>query len=309
MTRSHPMRWFSEQARMGLSELPSNAAWLLSRALLAPVEAAGSESRSAASGTQDRARKLGASVLDAAPIGGDSVETRMKRARAAAERAREAEEQAVEAARVAKERADHARRVAERGRVRMTEVKRDTNRGVEQRIAEARRDADEAIKREREAAQADAEEELRQAQAEVAAETEDAHRDAEAAQERAKELVEEATRRLAEARRLADESTEAARAAADEAHRQAQQLVDEAEQQANDADAQAAAAEEVRERSKTTAKRTVRELEGDLTNGSLESYNKTELLDLAATIDIEGRTQMTKAELVDAIAKASRIKR
>jgi colicin import membrane protein len=308
MTRSHPMRWFSEQARTGLSELPSNAAWLLSRAL-APVEAAGSASGSAASGTQDRARKVGASVLDAAPIGGDSVETRMKRARAAAERAREAEEQAVEAARVAKERADHARRVAERGRARVTEVKRETNRGVERRIAEARRDADEAIKREREAAQADAEEELRQAQAEVAAETEDAQRDGEAAQERAKELVEEATRRLAEARRVADEATEAARAAADEAHRQAQQLVNEAEQQANDADAQAAAAEEVRERSKTTAKRTVRELEGDATNGSLESYNKTELLDLAATIDIEGRTQMTKAELVDAIAKASRTKR
>jgi colicin import membrane protein len=304
MPRSHPMRWLSEQARTGLSELPSNAAWFLSRAL-PPVEAAGSAAESAASGTRERARKVGASVLDAAPIGGDSVETRIKRARAAAERAREAEEQALEAARVSKERSDHARRVAERGRVRLTEVKRETSRRVEQRIAEARRDADEAVKREREAAQADADEQLRNAHAEVAAETEDAQDDAEAAQEWAKELVEEATRRLAEARRLADESTEAARAAADEAHRQAQQLVHEAEQQANDAEAQTAVAEGVRERSKTTAKRTVREL----TDGSLESRNKAELLDLAATIDIEGRTQMTKAELVDAIAKASRTKR
>jgi colicin import membrane protein len=304
----HPMHWLAEQARTGLWELPSNAAWLLSRAFQ-PVEAAGTAAESAASSTRDRARKVSASVVDTAPIGGDSVETRMKRARAAAERAREAEEQAVEAARLSKERSDHARRVAERGRVRVTEVKRETSRGVEQRIAEARRAADESVKRERDAAQADAEEQLRKAQAEVAAETEDAQRDAEGAQERAKELVEEATRRLAEARRLADESTEAARAAADEAHRQAQQLVDEAEQQASDADAQIAAAEDVRERSKATAKHTVRELERDLTNGSLESYKKAELLDLASTIDIEGRTHMNKAELVDAIAKASRTKR
>ena len=41
----------------------------------------------------------------------------------------------------------------------------------------------------------------------------------------------------------------------------------------------------------------------------LESYNKPELVELAASIGIEGRTNMTKGELVDAIAKASRTKR
>ena len=44
-------------------------------------------------------------------------------------------------------------------------------------------------------------------------------------------------------------------------------------------------------------------------NGGLQSYNKPELVELAASIGIEGRTNMTKNELVDAIAKASRTKR
>ena len=44
------------------------------------------------------------------PVGGDSVDIRMRRAREPAERAREAEERAVEAAQESKERSDHARR-------------------------------------------------------------------------------------------------------------------------------------------------------------------------------------------------------
>ena len=81
----------SERARTGLRDMPSNAAWLLSR-VAQPVE-------SAAEGARDQRRRVSAAVVDAVPVGGDSVETRMKRAREAAERAREAEERAVEAAR------------------------------------------------------------------------------------------------------------------------------------------------------------------------------------------------------------------
>ena len=125
-------------------------------------------------------------------------------------------------------------------------------------------------------------------------------------QQRAEELVEEATEKLAEARRLANEATDAARKAAEQAHRQAQQLADEAEQQASEAEARVSAAEQIREHSEATAKDTARALERDTTNGGLESYNKPELVELAAGIGIEGRTNMTKAELVDAIAKASR---
>ena len=81
----------AERTRTGLREMPTNAAWLVSRA-------------------RDRRRQLSAAVVDAAPVGGGSVETKMQRAREAAERAREAEERAVEAGHEAKERADHARR-------------------------------------------------------------------------------------------------------------------------------------------------------------------------------------------------------
>ena len=114
---------------------------------------------------------------------------------------------------------------------------------------------------------------------------------------------------MAEARRLANEAAEAARAAAEEAQQQAQQLADDAEQQASDAEAQVAAAENLRERSETTAKQTARALKSNPTNGDLKAYNKPELLQLAAGIGIEGRTNMTKDELVNAIAKASRTTR
>jgi len=125
----------AQRARTGLREMPTNAAWLLSRALK-PAEAVGSAAESATATARDRGREVTAAVLDAAPVGGDSVDVRMKRAREAAERARDAEEQAVEAARESKERSDHARRLSERGRARMNEVDRETTRRVKQRVAE-----------------------------------------------------------------------------------------------------------------------------------------------------------------------------
>jgi len=82
-----------ERTRTGLREMPSNAAWLLGRALQ-PAE-------DAAAGARDQGRKVTAAVVDAAPVG-DSVEIRARRARDAADRAREAEERAVEAARESK---------------------------------------------------------------------------------------------------------------------------------------------------------------------------------------------------------------
>lgn len=309
MTRPHPMHWLSERSRAGLQELPSNAAWLLSRALK-PAESAGSAAETAASGTRDRARKVRASVVDAVPVGGDSVETRLKRARAAAERAQEAEAEAVAAARESKQRADHAKQVNEHGRTRVTEVKRETSRAVDQRVAEVRRAADEQVERERAAARAKADEQLQKVQSETADETQQAQRDAEAAQERAEELVAEATHRLAEARQLADEAREVARAAAEEAHRQAQQLAESAEQEARQTDAKVEAAERIRDDARGTAQDTARQLgRDDRFDGDLNSLNKPELLDLAATIDIEGRTNLTKAELVTAINKASRATR
>jgi hypothetical protein len=49
-----------------------------------------------------------------------------------------------------------------------------------------------------------------------------------------------------------------------------------------------------------------REVQRKPTNGGLSSYNKPELIELAASKGIEGRTTMTETELVEAIEKASR---
>jgi colicin import membrane protein len=304
MPRPHPLHWLSDHASAGLRELPSNTAWLLSRALQ-PAESAGSAAETAAAGTRDKARKLGASVADVVP-GGDSVEIRMKRARAAAERAREAEEEALAAAEESKRSSDEAGQVAKANKVRLAQLERELNRRVEQLVAEARRAADERVERERAAVRAEADQELEQQQQAAAAETQAAQHDAKAAQERAKALVAEASERLVEARELADEATQAARAAAEEAHRQAQALADDAEQQARAADEKVAAAEQVGHATEATAKDTARRLRSDQVNGDLESRSKPELLDLAAAIDIEGRTAMSKSELISAIEKASR---
>jgi colicin import membrane protein len=307
MPRSSVVGWLSERTRTGLREMPSNAAWMLSRALR-PAGTVGSATESAATGARDRGRKMRAAAIDATPIGGDSVDARMKRARDAAARAREAEEQALEAAQESKDRANHARHVSEQGRARMTETERETSRAVRQRVAAAQKAADESVKRERREAEEEAGEERAEVQAEVDEEIEEAEREAEAAQRRAEELVADATEKLATARRLADEAADAARGVAEEAHQHARQLVDDAEQQASEADARIAAAEQLRDRSEETAKHAVRALAHDPTNGGLESYKKPELIELAASVGVEGRTNMTKDELIDAIAKASRAK-
>jgi chromosome segregation ATPase len=289
-----------ERTRTGLREMPSNAAWLASRALN-PAEALGD----AAAGARYQGRKITAAVVDATAVG-DSVEIRARRAHDAEERAREAEERAVEAARESKALADRAHDVSERGRTRVKDVDRETSWEVKQRVAEAQKAADEFVKRERQAAEADAEEQLQDVEEEVENEIAEAEGDAQASQRRAEELVEDATEALVEARRLADEAAEAAHSAAEEANRQAQQLQNEAKRRASDAEARVKATEDLRERAAATAKHTARELDRETTDGGLDAYKKPELVELAASVGIEKRTNMTKGELVDAITKAAR---
>jgi colicin import membrane protein len=286
-----------ERARTGLREMPSNAAWLLSKAAN-PAEGA-------ASGVRDQGRRVTAAVVDAAPVG-DSVEIRVRRARDAAEHARDVEARAVEAAREAKGLAEIALQVSERGRTRISEVERETSREVKQRAAEAQRAAAELVRREREAAEADAEDELREVEEEVEDEIAEATGEAEASQQRAEELVEDATEALAEARQLAEEAADAARAAAEDANRQAEQLRNEAKQRADEAESRVKEAKQLRHGAAATAEQAARELDQETTDGGLDAYRKPELVELASTIGIEGRSSMTKDELVDAITKQAR---
>jgi hypothetical protein len=291
--------------REGLRELPSNAAWLVSR-LGASTDSVGTAAETAAARARDQRLRLSEAVADAVPVGPDSIQVLMKRAQDAAGRAREAEERAVESAQEAKERSDRALQLSERGRARVKEVNAETSRELERRIRQAEKDAEALLRRERLAAEEEAERRRHALRAEVEEASERAQREAEASQQRAEELVEEAREKVAEAKRLADAAAEAAGAAADEARRHAQQLARDVEQPAREAEAQVGLAEELRERSAATARLTADEGDGPMTNEELQSYTKSELVEFASTIGIEGRTNMTKDELVAAIRKSSR---
>jgi hypothetical protein len=250
--------------------MPSNVAWLLSR-LVTPADE---------------------TDLVASPAG-DSLEIRARRARAAAERAEEAQGRAVEAAREYEALAAHLREVVERGQARVEEIERETSERVRHRVEQAQKAAEEFVRRERQEAEAEADAQREQVEEEVEHEMVEVENEAEAAQHRAEELVADAAHALAEARRLAAEAAEAARVAAEAAERKAYLIQD----------GRGDAAEELRKRAAATAKPTA--LDREETNG-LDAYKKTELVELAAGIGIKGRAGMTKGELVDAIMDAAR---
>src|SRR6185437_3812584 len=113
-----------ERARRGLTEMPSNAEWAISRVRASGLSV-GAAAEGAASKARHQGRRLSEAAGDAVPFGEDSLQLRMKRAEDAAERAREAEEEAVQAAQEAKELSDHALEVTQRGRARIKQVDRD----------------------------------------------------------------------------------------------------------------------------------------------------------------------------------------
>ena len=111
---------------------------------------------------------------------------------------------------------------------------------------------------------------------------------------------------MLEAKRLADEAAEAAQLAAEQAKRNAQQFAGDAEQQARQAEVRVSRADKVRGRSKATGRATAADTNHVKTNGDLQEYKKSDLMELASTIGIEGRTKMAKNELITAIQAASR---
>lgn len=239
MPRSPAIQWLSKQTRTGIREMPTNAAWALSRLVQPAEKTVGSVAESAAAG----GRKAGSTLIDVTPgLGesrhrdGDSVDARMARARESAERARQAEDRAIQAADESRERSGHAEQVSARGRARIAEVERETERHMRQRIAAAEKAAQELVERERRKAEEEAESHRSEVRAEVEEEVVEARREAEDHQRRAEELVADANEKLAIARRHSEEATDAARTAAAEANRRAEQLATEAEEQAGTAE-------------------------------------------------------------------------
>src|SRR6185436_19689223 len=142
MANIHPAHWLSEYAKAGLKELPSNAAWLLSKAAQ-PAESAGTTAEEKTSevkaSAREKMRGLRDSVIEAVPGSGedsvgsrmrrarheDSPEARMSRAHEAAEDAQEAEDEALALAEEAQRRSEHARAISEECREQVEAAKKD----------------------------------------------------------------------------------------------------------------------------------------------------------------------------------------
>ena len=284
----------------------TNATWLLSKAV-SPLDQSSAVTRaSSATGLLDMARSAGATVMDALP-GGDSIELRLQRARAAVAEAQEAEERAVQESLEAEREAQEAEQVTERCRDYVRDVEAEQERAVEARVDEARREAEARIDEARREAQAEAEKVVDSARQEAEGRAEEARREAEAAHERARDRLEAARDKLVEARQLSEEAIEATRAAAEEAHRQSLQVAADAEMMARSAEERVTEAEAVRARTSSTAGDLTRQLNGVGYLVELEDDDQnTELLDLAAAQDVEGRSAMTKDQLVTALNRAAR---
>lgn len=273
------MSTVSEQVKAGLKELPSNVSWLVSK--VRSSNSAGSTGvngqdmvRDVRDRALEKARDLKGTLADVRSD--DSVEAKLERAREAARRAEEDERRALDLAREAEALAEHARQVSEEGNAQIRQAEQEGKRFVKEQKAESEREAQRMIQEREANARAESDREINEKRESARAEAEQAQAEAEQAQAEAEEAMIEATESMAEARRLSEEAKRAAIDAAEEASRQAQRVADEAVEQ-------------------------VKATNG----GDLESRSKEELLDLAAAIDVPGRSKMSKPELITAIKGSS----
>jgi hypothetical protein len=299
MSADHPGRWLVDQAKSAVTEFPENAGWVMRKILTPPpVERAMDEARGGA-------RRVSESIADAVPFGGDSLDLRLHRAQEALEDAQRAERSALERSRAANELEERVKTVVAEGRQRLQATRASASEATKRRVAEARRRADALVAEEREAADADASRALDEVAARNEAEREDAERAAADARERAEAEMAAAQEQLAQARALADEAAEAARSAADEAHRRARAMTEQAEAQSRAADERAAEADQARGSVTAETAEFVRQTEKEPALDDLSDKTKPELLDLAASLDVAGRSGMTKDDLAKAIRRAS----
>lgn len=299
MGSNKPARWLVQRAAIGVKELPSNTAWVVSKALPRPVE-------NTAGGAKDTARRATAAVQDGLPVGDGSLETRLARAREATDRAQRAEDAALAEAREAKQLADEANAAAEEGRERLRKVKSEGNAKVKQRVADARRRADEIVEGERAKAQGEVDEEVRTVSADVEKDVEKRRERAEATQHKAAASISDATEQMAEARRLADEAAKAAQEAAVQAQRQAEELADDARRRAGERTDQVAEAQKVQRAAAAVASDVTKKLQSPKVNGDVKSMTRNELMALARTLGVESRTSMNKPQLVAAVRRKSK---
>ena len=258
------------------------------------------------------AARSGAAVADAAPVGGDSVEIRLRRAQDAGEQAREAEERAVEAA----QRVQGALRPRAAGRA--SGAARASRRPSARRTA---RSSSESPKRRRRRTSSSSASgapprptRARSTQA-VRADVDAERRGRAGTTPRPRSSAPRSSSRTPRrsSRRLGGSPTRRPAPPAPRPRRPTatpSSSASEAEQQASEAaGAREGHGADPRAVQGRPPSRPCASIQRETPNGGLESQNKPELVELAASIGIENRTTMTKSELVDAITKASRAPR
>jgi hypothetical protein len=278
----------------GAKEMPRNASWLAAKAL-SPLSAATPSpvNPGIRDSAADAVRSTTAILTDAWP-GTDSVETRIKRAHAAADAARASEQRAVAAT-------EHADALARESEDMEAEAARRVEAAREESQAEADRRVEEFRAEQQQRVEKRVQEVAEQAEGEAQRKRVEANR----ARESAEAEFASATEQLAHARELSDEATKAAQQAAAEAQREAERLVGEARDTRREAKKPVAAARRSATDVAATANRVVSSApaaaRGAKRGEKLESLPKKELQDLAAAKGVDGRSAMTKAELVKAL--------
>lgn len=299
MARSGAVHWLSEMAATGVRELPSNVSWVVTQAL--------HPSDGAADGDGGSASRAMAGERGKVPLTGESLESRLKRARSASEKAHRAEQEARAEANHAKELADAVRKTNEQGRARVRDAKSEAAEEVRRRVEEARERADAMVEGERERAQADADATVHKVGERFEGELDKSRARAEAAQQRAQEKIAEATQRLARARKLADAAAEAAQAAAEAARGKAEELAaGEVRRTAAPKERRAAEAKAVQKKVAGSGAKVARQMSSGRTDQDLRSMTKPELVDLAGALGVETRSSMNKQQLLRAVRRAAR---
>ena len=141
----------------GVKEMPRNASWLIGKALT-PIAAPRGKVEDVRKDATDKVRSTRVGIIDALPGLGDSVELRLKRAHAAADDAKAAEERSVSSAREAERLAKDADRAEVEREKRVEQVRsehqseadarvREVEQDAERRVAEARADAEAKVEK------------------------------------------------------------------------------------------------------------------------------------------------------------------
>jgi colicin import membrane protein len=323
MAKAKLTRRASQLAQTGLKELPSNAAWVLSKALRPAVSGAAAATNvgssvgggtsdalasvaetadTATSGARRSGRAARQAVAKAVPgIGHDSVASLMQQADAAAEQARLKEARALSLAEDAKNSADEAERVARESDQLLSKVRDEAERTVTARVEEAEQ-------RERLAAEAAARKTVDTTEAKVSARTRDRQQNAERAQLRAREAIQEANEALTRARDLAAHAAKAAKEVATQRSREADRLAAQARERAAAAERRAtetsrmAMAATAAGPAKAPSARSSAGL--TLTEQQYGALTKEQLLRLAAGLEVEGQSAMNKQDLIQAVGRA-----